>query len=196
MAGEGMTRTSQTDQICLECWNRAIDCYGTGKIFLERANRYKTRLDWIAYLGIAIPALVGGIFLAYGNIAVLAVVGSLAGLLGLVQLLLSIAAVVRSWPSELEYAHESATANFAFSEEFKRLGGMAAQPPADLQARASELIAKDEARRQQDNKRGVSDKELRKGHRHGLRYFQRACVECKLVPTDMCSTTCNVCGRL
>ncbi|MGA0588851.1 mobilome CxxCx(11)CxxC protein [Dyella sp. KRB-257] len=191
-----MARTQLTDKICAECWNRAIDCYGTGKIFIERANRYRKLLDFISYLGIAVPALVGGIVLAYGaHASYLPLIFFAAGLLGLAQLLLSIASVVRSWPSELEYAHESASANFFLSEEFKRLGSTATSPSPDLQAKSNELIAKDEARRQQDIKKTVTDKELRKGHRHGLRYFQRACVECKQVPRDIISTDCNVCGR-
>lgn len=191
-----MVRSEQTDGVCTECWDRAVDCYGTAKIFLDRASRYRRNLDAISYLGIAVPALVGGNVLAYGTGATwLPIIFIVAGLLGLMQLLLSIASVVRAWPTGLEYAHESAGANLSLSDEFRRLGSKAIDPPIDLEARANELIVKDEARRQQDVKRGVTDKELRKGHRYGLRYFQRKCVACSAVPQDMSSTECNVCGR-
>ncbi len=190
-----MARTEHTDRICTECWDRAVDCYGTAQIFLGRAKRYRRNLDAISYLGIAVPALVGGIVLAYGTQASwLPVIVTIASICGLIQLLLSIASVVRSWPTELEYAHESANSNFSLSDELKRLGSTASDPPHNLESNANEVIAKDEARRQQDVKKGVSDKELRKGHRYGLRNFQRKCVACKLVPQDMSPTKCKVCG--
>ena len=41
----------------------------------------------------------------------------------------------------------------------------------------------------------LSDEEKRMGMRSGLRNSQRACVECKKIPTSMESTECNVCGK-
>ncbi len=191
-----MARTPQSDMLCTECWNRALDCFGTGKIFRDRAKKLRAKLDAISDLGIAVPALVGGVVLSYGTDGShLSLLISAAAGLGLVQLMLSIASVVKSWPSELEYANESSSANFELSEHFSRLGRMAQDPPAELSAMVSELRTLDTSRRQQDEKRSVSDVELRKGHRHGLKYFQRKCAQCQLVPASLKSTTCPTCGE-
>jgi len=140
--------------------------------------------------------LIGGVVLTYGkDVKYLGALIAVGAALGLSQLLLSGLSVIFGWPEALEYSLDSATENRALSEKFRGLGITATDPLPDTEASIRELIATDEARRKQDARRSVSDGELRRGHRAALRQFQKECVECKNVPTDMSSTDCNVCGR-
>ncbi len=191
-----MSATPQSLQICPKCWERAVDTFGTGKIFVERATSYRRKLNALAYLGIVVPATVGVTALTYGlNWQSLSIVAGVAAFLGIVQLLVSISSIVNAWPTELEYSNESGAENLALSARFKNLAQTAANPPADLQQQFETLVAQDEARSKQDSKKGVTERELRKAHRYGLRQYQRRCVGCETVPTDMKSTNCGICGR-
>ena len=188
-------RDAQSDIICKNCWNKAVECFGTSKIFQARARWYRRWLNIVSYLGVGVPALVGIAILTWGQEAFdLPGFIFLASALGVVQVMVSVVSLVKSWPEELEYANESSYANMKLADDFKVLAEQAASPPTDLKARADQLLAADQARMQQDSKKHVSEKELRFGHRHGLRQFRRACAGCGEVPTDLNSTKCNVCG--
>lgn len=179
-----------------DCWDRAIFAYGTAELFAFRVRRYRTRLNAISGLGIAVPLLLGGAVMTYGTTTpYLAQAALIAGSIGLVQLLLSALSVVYSWPASLEYALDSSIDNKAISEKFKQLGSLANSLPVDFDAQYRELVAADNARRSQDGKAGVNDGELRRGHRAALRQFQKKCSGCGIVPLGMQSTDCHICGR-
>jgi mobilome CxxCx(11)CxxC protein len=184
-----------TDAICKDCWNRAVDCFGTGKIFEQRAARYRWKINLLSYLGVGVPAIVGALAIAWGkDVLEGSNVLLVASILGIVQIAISIASLVQSWPTELDYSNESASANLKFAEEFKKLAETAQTPPTDLHSQANQLIALDQARSQQDSKKHVTEKELRWGHRRGLRQFRRECAGCNTIPIDLKSTKCGICG--
>lgn len=165
-------------------------------VFAERARRHKRNLSVLAYLGIATPAALGAVVASYGlDAAILPHAIKAAAGIGIVQLMVSVLAVTTDWSENLEYSNESATENLYLSKKFEQLGQMAKSSPRDLKARYERLVTIDESRSKQDTKRNVSEKELRKAHRYGLRQFQRECVGCKLVPTSMKTTKCDICGR-
>jgi mobilome CxxCx(11)CxxC protein len=146
-------------------------------------------------MGIIVPALIGGVVIGFGtDSAYLPVLLWLAALAGVIQLFFSVWAVVNKWDDKLEYSLESVAENFELSSTFKQLGTLAPEPPADLQIRFVAAQAKDDARRAADDKKGLTEKELRYGHRAGLRQFQRKCEKCATVPVSMDSTDCPVCG--
>lgn len=191
-----MARTEATDQVCSEAWKRALWCFGTAEIFLARARRYRRGLNALSFMGIAVPLLVGGIVLTFGTASsYLTTIIVVAGVLGLIQLLVSAASVVYGWADNLEYSHESGAENLSLSDAFKELAQTASQPPANLVDRFAVVKARDEARRGQDTRKGVTEKELRFGHRAGLRHFLRKCDSCGLVPDSMKATDCSFCGR-
>jgi mobilome CxxCx(11)CxxC protein len=147
-------------------------------------------------LGIVVPLLIGGVVLGFGTKgSYLETIIAIAAVAGIVQLVFSAWSIVYSWADSLQYALESASENFDLSIKFKDLGEQAQTPPDDLELRLAALKAKDDARQMADAKRGVSPKELRYGHRAGLRQFARACDGCKHVPRSMEATECNICGR-
>jgi mobilome CxxCx(11)CxxC protein len=191
-----MPRTGATDQICRDCWDRAIYAYGTAEIFLRRSRRYRELLRALAFVGTVVPLLVGGFVMGFGlQSAYLPTILAAAAALGLFQLAFSAWSIVYSWADNLEYALRSTAENFHLSAEFKELGATATDPPANLETRFAALKARDDVRRADDATKGVSPKEFRYGHRAGLRQFSKACSECKAVPTSMESTNCPVCGR-
>lgn len=190
-----MQRTDTTDRICNGCWNRAIDAFGTGQIFLQRSLKYTRLLRALSFFGIIVPLLIGGIVLGFGTegsyLKMLIVIAALAGV---AQLALSAWSIVYSWTDSLQYSLESAAENFDLSLKFKELGENAQAPPDDLEVRVAALKAKDDARQMADAKKSVTPKELRYGHRAGLRQFARACDECKQIPRSMEPSKCPICG--
>jgi mobilome CxxCx(11)CxxC protein len=120
---------------------------------------------------------------------------SVAAALGIVQLLFSAFSIGFSWSDQLAYSLESAADNAGLSDTFKDLALQAANPPDDLQVRFAAIKAKDEFRRAADMKSGLTEEELRFGHRAGLRQFGRECNGCKKIPQSMDSTNCSICGR-
>lgn len=176
-----------------ECWNRAIQAYATGEIFKRRSQKYTWRIQLLTFLGIVVPVLVGAVVLAFGvQFEHLGALLAFAGVISIVQLVVSAWALVANWTENLQYSLESATENFDLSLKFKKLGQ---NPPADFQTRSAALQAKDEARQGSDNKRNISDRENRRGHRAGLRQFERECKGCKKTPISMISSNCDMCGN-
>jgi mobilome CxxCx(11)CxxC protein len=193
---KALKKTDASDRVCQDCWHRAIYAYGTGHIFLRRSRKYTKLLQALSFFGIIIPLLIGGVVLAYGTDgSFLKPLIAIAAAGVLVQLVISAWSIVYSWADSLQYSLESAADNLDLSLKFKELGEQAQAPPEDLESRAAALKARDDARQMSDAKKGVSQKELRYGHRTGLRQFARACDECKLVPRSMEPSNCNTCGR-
>ena len=191
-----MGRTDSSDRICGECWERAIYAYGTGAIFLARSQRYRNLLRALAFVGIAVPLLVGGFVIGFGvQSPHLPELFAGAAALGLFLLGFSAWSIVYGWADNLEYSLESVSDNFDLAEKFKELGRLADDPPADLDGRFGICKVLDDARRRADAKKAVTAKELRYGHRAGLRQFRRSCDGCKQVPQSMEATDCPVCGR-
>ena len=189
-------RTAETDRICGESWKLAIYAFGTAVIFQKRGRRYRALIRALTYFGIAVPLLIGGVVLGFGLQATfLPALLWLAAAVGVLQLGFSAWSLVYSWADDLEYALESATENFDIASRYKELGSLGTDPPPDVATTFAIIKAKDDARRAADSKKGVTEKELRYGHRAALRQFERECTGCHKVPTSMDSTDCPICGR-
>lgn len=191
-----MERTTESDRICSDCWARAIYAYGTGQIFLKRSRLYTKLLQGLSFSGIVFPLLIGGVALGFGTDAShIKLFIAVAAVGGIIQLLFSAWSIVYSWADNLQYSLESASENFDISLKFRELGERAEAPPPDLEVRVAALKAKDDARQMADAKKNITPKNLRYGHRGGLRQFGKECTECKQIPPSMNSTNCNTCGR-
>jgi mobilome CxxCx(11)CxxC protein len=191
-----MPRTPQTDQICKEAWDRALYAYGTAKIFLERSRRYRRKIRWLAFIGIAGPVLIGVMVLHGVSPEHLVTFIAAVAAISVVEALISVWSIVANWADNLSYSQRSAADNFALSSAFQELGQKCENPQDDLIVKFTALRSSDDARRAQDADQGITEKELRYGHRAGLRQFQRACEGCKKVPMSMDSTDCGVCGEI
>ena len=175
-----------------DCWNRACDCFATAKIFEKRALEYRKKLNWLSYLGIGVPAVFGGMALAWGK-GVLdnRIVMFVIAIAGVVQIAMSVAALIHHWAEEHAYSNRSASTNFQLSDEFKILAPQSVSPSPNFQHDLDKLLTRDRTQTTLDNEKHVTDQEKSRGHRHALRQFQRTCAVCNQKPTDMNPTNCK-----
>jgi len=177
-----------------ELWDRAVFALGTSKVFETRMAGLDTRLMVLGYIGAAVPALVGAMVLSFGAKS-LEIPGVLliVGLLGVGQFAISLWSTFARWPERLSYATESMMENAQLANEFERAAKLIGNGQAytDLAA----LVAKDDARQGQDQKRPLSEPEKRFAMRSALLQFRRPCVECSETPTVIDPSDCAVCGN-
>src|SRR5579864_9055859 len=91
-----------------DCSDSALRCFGTAYIFERRATPIKSRLQWLAFLGIAGPAALGALVATFAldkKKLVLAI--TVAGVVSIAQLVISIWALVAHWGDDLAYYVES-----------------------------------------------------------------------------------------
>jgi mobilome CxxCx(11)CxxC protein len=190
------TDKNQIIELRKSCWNEALQCFGTSEIFAKRAVKYRRRLRLLTFLGVAVPATVGGILLSFGaNFEHLNLTIYLASLLGLVQLVLSLWSLVAKWDDSFAYSLESLSSNRSLVSLFEDIGR---NPPSDEQEfkLRYELIQSDNRlRAQRDDQQMITPQEKRYGMRSALRQYRRACAGCNQIPTSMKSTSCGVCGN-
>jgi mobilome CxxCx(11)CxxC protein len=182
----------EIDNLRITCWDTALHCFGYSYLFKHRYRRYRFWLRVLLFVGLATPLTVGGLAISFG---LKPWVITIASIIGILQTILSLWAVVHKLDDATVYSNKSGTENDSMAKGYRALGE---NPPSQktkfkheyelLEMRRS-IIASS------DIEQGITPKELRMAHRAGLREFQRECVACKCVPTDMKSTDCGVCGR-
>jgi mobilome CxxCx(11)CxxC protein len=183
-------------KIHTECWDEALHCFGTAAIFRKRANRARLRLRILTFLGIVVPASVGGLVLSFGtdfqykNLVIV-----FASIFGLIQLVLSIWSLVAKWEDSFAYSLESLSVNDRLSSLFQELAKAIPIDSMELKTRYELLQAENRDRRARDNQQLITEKEHRFGMRAALRQFQRTCISCKKVPTSLTPTNCDICGN-
>lgn len=190
-----MTEDDKSDELRKQSWDKALYGFATGYIFEKRANKQRRKLQALTFLGILAPLLLGAIVLSFGNNTKL--VNSLiipASILGIIQLVGSVWALVAKWNDEYAYSLESAADNHAISNRFKSLGENPPAPPK-LKIHYDLINAIDEVRNANDYKHGITDEEKRLGQRAALIQFQRACGACRVIPQSMKPTKCDACGN-
>lgn len=174
----------------LQPLHRAIDAFGTARVFERRVALYRRRLRYLSFAGLASPLLVAaavGIFGLDSESAKVTVL--LASVIAAIQMFVSGWALVEGWDGELSYAVESLQANERLSREFRLLVGT-----TDASSQLRELVVEDDARQEQDIKRGIDGREKRYGMRMALRELKSKCAACHTVPLASKPTACNVCG--
>lgn len=178
-----------------ECWNRACDCFATAKIFERRALRYRNKLNWLSYLGIAVPAVFGAMVALWGkSVLESSILMFVVAAAGIVQVGMSVFALIHHWAEEHAYSNQSASTNFQLSDEFKLLAPSSLTPTPTTRKEFNRLVARDQAQTSLDNQKHVTDSEKCRGHRYALRQFQRECATCGIEPKDISPTTCKTCG--
>lgn len=172
-------KQDRTSVIRKECWDRTFHSFGTAYIFEKRTKKLRKRLQFLTFLGIVVPVTVGSLIISFGvdfkNINLIII---LAGILGSIQLVITLWSLVAGWNDSLAFAKESTSVNYELSNKYRSLGK---NPPSKL----SEFTLKYEIfnteyryRNQQDNQQGITDKEKRMGMHSALRNFQRECPCC------------------
>lgn len=176
------------------CRENAVHTFATSHIFEKRAEILKRRLLWVNYVGLAVPLLVGSVALSF-DVDSWNTIKIVAGAILLPQVLINLFSIVGGWVNDLPHANTSAIENDSLSTRFNAL---ATSPPtklSDLRQAVEKLEIEDEARRKQDTPQNIKPAEKRMGMRYALRKFERPCACCKLIPTSMKPTDCDVCGN-
>ncbi len=188
-----MSTPSDLETVKKNCWNQAFHSFGTAYIFQIRLQKFRLRLRCIAFLGIAVPLIIGGVVTSFGiHFNLLPYFLFFAGFLLLIQLIFSAWSLVSRWDEELSYAIESMTDNNRIYSESERL---AKTDSNDIKIRLQMLEVENQSRVNADNKQGITDEERRMGMRASLRQFQKKCSSCGQKPSSMVASTCEVCGQ-
>lgn len=183
------------DAIRHQCWEAALHAYGTSYVFGRRARGLRRKLQWLTFVSLGVPFLIGALVLAYGQLKLLALVIAVGAAVGVVQALVALWSVVGGWVDNYSFAAQSSSANETLATRFSDLGR---NPPVvieDLRHRFDVLTTEDQSRRDQDHPKDVTDAERRMGMRAALRRLQKPCAGCGKVPASMEATDCDVCGR-
>ncbi|HUX59547.1 MAG TPA: mobilome CxxCx(11)CxxC protein [Bacteroidales bacterium] len=183
------------DELRKECWNNALNAFGTAYIFRKKAEKYKKLTSRLKFFGIAVPLTVGATAIGYGfNSEILKMSVILALPLTIIQLIVSLNAIINQWDNELSYSYESASENLVIALGYETI---AKNPPkkSDLIVEMQVLKTKQESRDMQDDKHSISERDERMGMRYALRNYQRPCAGCGIVPESMIATECNICGN-
>jgi len=180
-----------TQQLQRHCSDKRFYSFGTAKIFERRARRLELKRNWITYLGIVVPLLVGGSALAFGTKALPYVLVP-ASLLGLVQLSLSAWSLVAKWDAHHSYALSAAQAQ---TRLFNSWDALAKRPPPSIEQAVEELDKEDQRQEQSDLLQNISDREKRFAMRAALYHFGNTCQRCNRKPDSMKPGDCDTCGN-
>lgn len=179
----------------LECANYALHAYGTAYIFEKRASSIQVKIKWLSFSGVAVPASVGAVVGSYAldetQIGLLLFVASSVAI---VQLLLSIWSLSSNWNTNLSDYLDLKNKNSSISDKYEKLGKETTLDLHLFQTRLDRLDIERAFIKQLTDRHSIKESEKRKGMRYALRKFQRACAGCNIVPTNMKSTKCGICG--
>ena len=114
------------------------------------------------------------------------------GILGAVQLLLSVFSLVFRWDEKYLYALESSRENNALYNKFKDL---AVAPFQDIEHKYQALLDENDGRELKDLGQAVTEIEKKFGYKSALKQFGLACHECAKSKTCWKPFGCETCGR-
>jgi len=137
--------------------------------------------------------LIGGMALAFGinsSILPIAILG--AGLVGLVQITLSVWSLVARWDEQHQYAVESTKSN---TELYNRFRNIPSAPAASIWGLYAQAAADYQARELTDLTQNTTDGEKRFANRKSLYYYQNPCNVCRIKPLTMQASQCDSCGN-
>jgi mobilome CxxCx(11)CxxC protein len=161
------------------------------KIFERRMRRLGRGRNWITYLGIVVPLLVGSVVLSFGK-EWLTYALIPAGIIGAVQLALSAWSLVAKWDDSYSY---SVGAVQSLTRLFNSWDTLCKRMPADLEQRVNDLDPEDQRQELADLAQSISEREKRYGMRASLYHFGNTCQRCGVRPVSMNPLNCDTCGN-
>lgn len=155
---------------------KLFNTFGTARIFEKRVKNYALLIKLLNFLGLAIPILIGLIYLAIGSVD--DVVKSWAIFLGAVQILVFLWSIIDKWDDKHQY---SILALQRQDELFTELSDLD-QQDKNFQTLFDRLLEKERRYKQDDISKSISNKEIRYGTRKSLYRFQVTCQMCNEIP--------------
>lgn len=170
---------------------KAFFAFGTARVFERRLQHLNTLRNWITYLGIIVPLLVGGLALSFDT-KVLPYLIVPAGLLGLGQLALSAWSLAAKWDDRYSFAINALQAQTRLFNEWDDLAKI---NPSDIDSKVEMLNEEDRRQEAQDLTQMVTKKEKNFGMRAALFHFGNACPTCGVKPVSLSPGRCDTCGN-
>jgi len=182
-----------TTDVTKHCRDRAFYAYGTYRIFEQRALGLRWKRNAITFLGILVPVVVGSLILSFGTMPkILPYILALAGIVGTVQLVMSVWSLVARWDEQHSYATSAMLANTRLFNSWEKLANSAPNISPQMHA---ELEAEDGRQEQADLAQHITPKEKRFAMRASLQHMGLPCATCGIKPTSMEPSSCDICGN-
>jgi mobilome CxxCx(11)CxxC protein len=153
-------------------------------------------LKLLAFSSLAGPLSIGALVISVGissNLIPWAV--TIAAILSIFQILLSLWSLVSHWQENLSYYLESKADNYSLADRFVDLGNNTSYSESKWRTEYAVLEALGSNRQQLDLRHDITNEEKRMAMRAGLREYQRACVSCKQIPQSLETSNCPTCGQ-
>ncbi|MYN46766.1 hypothetical protein GTP23_17120 [Pseudoduganella sp. FT93W] len=185
------------DEFKKACDDHLFWCYGTSAIFQRREQKLKKRREWITYLGIIGPLVIGSVVGAFGKdwkvggIEVLPILVLVASLVGIAQIVLSCWALVARWDEAYASAQDSVRANTTLYNRFKSVRDFTTSNYQDALKEPREENARQEVL---DRAQSITPAEERYAYNASMKYLGLPCRTCQIVPTGK-SSKCTSCGN-
>jgi mobilome CxxCx(11)CxxC protein len=178
-----------------DCHRKKCDSYGTAYIFENRARKYELMLNILTFLGFLGPLTIAGVVGSevFNKKEILSWVLPAASLIGAIQLILSLWAIIAKWNEKYAHALNSSAANSILKSQFENLAQNFNSP--GFKTKYQSLCESYNQQEQADLRFAPSEKEKRKGHRAALILYQMICAGCGKKPTSMEKAECHICGR-
>jgi mobilome CxxCx(11)CxxC protein len=186
---------TQLEVLKSDGWKKAQEASGTAYIFEVRARRLRTKLNRLNFVGLAVPVLVGLIAIGYGaSSKALVWLIPIAVLIGGVQVVIFLWSVIAQWVNSYDRATQALVVNRSLAERYESLAKEQSASIEDVRQRLAVLDAEDKARRDEDYRESITDREKRMGMHALLFQYGRKCAACEQKPLSMIPTECGVCG--
>jgi len=173
--------------------------FGSWQAWKRREKIYRVGLNILTYIGIAAPLLVyGAVSLQsfFPGAAIVRWSEFIAGLLLLLQLLISTWSLVANWNTNLAFYERAFQENHYFYEEWKELLETCKDPSKTkfIDKRIKELVLERKKRGSEEEARATED-DRSYGNRYVHFQYKRPCQTCKKVPSSMKPCGCKNCGN-
>jgi mobilome CxxCx(11)CxxC protein len=180
-------------ELTKHCIDRAFFAYGTTQIFERRSQWLQKARNAITFMGVVVPLSVGSLILSFGaKPELMPILIWVAGLVGTIQLILSVWSIVDGWDKQHSYSISAMLANTRLYNSWDRL---AKSQPANFKKLVDELQAEDERQEQSDLSAHITAKEKRFAMRSALYYKGLSCAACNIKPPSMTPSNCDTCGN-
>lgn len=181
-------------KIRTDLWDKALDSFGYSYIYSKKIDSLNIWLRWTKVLGILIPVLLGGLLSSYFSNKYLIDLAILVTTpIALFQLIISTYLSIVGADDKVNIYSAKSAEYSLLNSEFEYLAKYPTEDINELQHKMDILLERE--RGISKGNFNVSDKELRKGMRSGLRNYRRNCAGCNQTPTSMTPTKCDVCGN-
>lgn len=153
--------------------------YGTARIFEKRLQNLLLRMKVLNFVGLAIPLLIGLVFLGFGEINVY--LKTIAVFLGIIQVVVFLWSIISKWDDKYQYAISALKRQEELHTDFKLITKETSTPQIYIER----LLEKENRFNSEDITQNITEKEKRYAMRRTLYNFQLSCVVCGIQPTSI-----------